>query len=304
MPRFMTRLLTLIVIIATPFFILSLSIKLSGFGVDTLKKTLVETETYEIASSKIALMIDEALVDTPRKDPMRKVAEEFKGYLTPSYIEGKANTVIDSTIAWFADSRLPEPSLSFADLKEPLLSKNPGLIDQLLRFQMEYERNLPAMQEALIEQAIADPNTSVPVLPEINLQRFIDNDMTVPLASYVSYLKPLYLYGTYGLYITSMIIASCLALLLVTLPHPENRRKVGTTLLFAAFFSGLPLLARLPFVASRLSVSTIELPPTLIQSYHALSTLAVASYVRAALLTVGGFALLGIVLLRTAKKSV
>ena len=99
MPRFIQRFLTLVVVLTTPLFILSLSVRLSGFGVDTLKNTLVETKTYEMASSKIALMIDEAVSDTPRKDPLRKVAEEFKGVLTPNYIEGKVNTVIADSLA-------------------------------------------------------------------------------------------------------------------------------------------------------------------------------------------------------------
>jgi hypothetical protein len=305
MPRFIQRFLTLIVILTTPLFILSLSVRLSGFGVDTFKKTLVETKTYEMASTKIALMIDEAVADTPRKDPLRKVAEEFKGFLTPSYIEGKAVAVIDSTIAWFTDSRLPAPTLSFADLKEPLLAKNPGLVDQLLRFQLEYEKNLPAMQEALIEQAATDPTASVPTLPEINIQRFIDNDMTVPVAQYVSFLKPFYLFFTYGLQITSLIILSCLALLFVALPKPDNSKKVARALILSAFFSGLPLTLQLPFVASRFpTLPTISLPPTFIQSYNALSAIAMDAYVRSALIVVVGFLAVGAVLLKTAKKSV
>lgn len=305
MPRFIQRFLTLIVILTTPFFILSLSIKLSGFGIDTLKKTLVETKTFEMASSKIALMIDEAMVNTPRKDPLRKVAEELKGYLTPSYIEGKADAVIDSTIVWFADSRLPEPSLSFADLKESLLSKNPGLVDQLLRFQIEYEKNLPAMQEALIEQAAADPNVSVPMLPEINIQKFIDNNMTVPIGRYVSFLKPAYLFFTYGLQITSLVILACVALLFITLPTPDNSRKVARSLILAALFSGLPLLIRVPFIASHLPVfPVISLPPTFTESYNTLSAMAIDAYVRSALIVVIGFLVAGFLLLKTAKKIV
>ena len=181
-------------VIATPIFLLLLSVRLSGFSAPYLKEKLARADIYSKAITDI-----------------NKILETPIGGITPGYVKGKTEKLIDDTEAWVKGKKDTPPDISFSDL-------NPQAFAEIKNLASQYQG----------EQ-------------ELSIDTLIKNDFSFPLGEQLLFVKNLYLKVVYGLPFAALVIALSLAGILFLSETNERFRWLGTAFLLAAFWTFLPL---------------------------------------------------------------
>lgn len=215
MKQLLKVLLIVVFVLATPLFLVLLSVRLSGFSAEYLKSALSKADVYTNAVTEL------------NKNLQVKIAG-----VTPSYLKSKTEKLIDDTESWLKEKSASPPSLSFADL-------NPQGTAELKKLALE----LKAEQEAARKEA-ERTGQKMPELEQFDVNKFIEDDFSISLAEQLTPLKLLYKRVVYGLPILALILAlSIVGIFLLGEGKEEKFHWLGIAFLVAAFWNILPVAA-------------------------------------------------------------
>jgi hypothetical protein len=217
--------------------------KLNGFTVKKVEANLQQDQVYAQMSQAIQSHLAEAGTDEQTMAPEDQVMALVRTELTPAYLQLKIETLLDQTAAWTVDSGQTPPAISFNDIQQKLVAKNPAIkqqldeaLTQLKEGQQQTGGQLPQVagdqqsQQAL-QQILQSAN---------NLDSIANGDWTVSLKEPLAGLPPAYTYYVIGLPIAVVLLVLCLiGLLALGVTWPSRLASVGWALIGAAIWNGL-----------------------------------------------------------------
>ena len=241
-----------LIIIYSIFLAIGISYQVSGLSKDSFKQAFVASGAYQSLSEQVTTMLADSIKDIPKSDPSRKLASQITPFIPPDYLQSKIDGLIDQTAIWLTSKNSPPPILSFADIKETLITKNPKLLADLASLDKEYQAAKPELESAMKQQAQESGEAYTPP-PTVSFQSFIDNDFTIPMADYLGWLKPLaWTVSWLGIIASICLVGICC--LGVFFLHPKEKRsgKIANLLILTAGILNAYLLYRLPYVGNLL----------------------------------------------------
>lgn len=293
MKTFIKVLLLLVFCFLSPLVVFLFSLKTSGFSGQSLKSKLANKQVYGMAMDEAFRLIEKGNGSNGGSNPLL-IAEPFlKKEISPAYLQGKTEKLIDDTAAWTAGKTTAPPTLSFQDLKEKLVNDNRPLLNQLL----EAAKQLKTQEQTAIQQAksnnqnIANANLA---MQNFDPEKLLKSNWIFPLDKFLLWLKSLYFYTHAGLFLLAGILfLILLAIVLLSTGIKTRLRWLGMTFLLAA---GANLLAFL--VANRLSKLTLStIPPFAMTLTNDLLTPLLTHYLRFMKIGAEGFAAIAVICL-------
>jgi hypothetical protein len=190
-------------------------------------------EQHDTAVNELNKQMDLMTSNSDADDPFTILAPFVKKEITPTYVQGKIELLIDDTSAWISGATVTPPVISFADLKEKLIKQNKHMITQL--------ESAVSQMESTQQEVSSQPSDDSMQTPAINIgdiQKFLKSDFTIPIGTYLFGFKQMIQISQYVLFISGGLLAFNLLLIVLIAPGVQSKlRWVGSTLLFTAIWN-------------------------------------------------------------------
>lgn len=163
------RILALIFFATTvPVFLFLTTILYAGISDSDIKEALATNNAY----SRLSDVVQDFTIEdsTPETDQILSIVKER---LTSSYLQGKTERAVDSSYQWITKSSDTAPTISFSEIKEDVIKKNP----ELLTF--------------LDQQPTSQDSEQINKM-QIEFNNFVKSDFTVNLDTYLGGVKNTY----------------------------------------------------------------------------------------------------------------
>lgn len=241
--------LLLFSLLSIPFLLL-LSTSVNGISKEEIKTQAVKSEIYTKAVTELTSQIDKALANDNSDQASALIAPIIKKEITPLYLQGKTEKLIDDTNDWMVGKNNNPPVISFLDLKEKIMVQNASTITALEELSKQYE----LQKEEIKKEAAA--NGELPQnqeMPSFDFNKIIKSDFSIPIGKNLTFLKTFYWYTTTGLPIIGIILVILLAvIILLSDSNSAKLRWLGLTFLSSAIWNTFPLLVL--FFSSKLLI--------------------------------------------------
>lgn len=234
MRAILNSLFIFIFVLLTPLFGILLTFRFGNLTAEAIKAGLQSYRIYDAVVTLINTKVDEALKETAKDDPSRRVTVAIKQQLTAEYLQTKTNTLIDDTAAWLNDRTSQPPVISVLDLKEKLMAQNAKLVDQLTAMQAEFDRQKPAIEKSLREQGDGETQAAYDQLKNLDVVQILKTDPTIPIGQRLGWLKTGYQLSHQWLPVIGLGLLGLLGgIFVINRPLAVRWRTVGITLMFA-----------------------------------------------------------------------
>jgi hypothetical protein len=252
MRQFFRHAIATILVLFVPALIIAAIPLLNGFGSTKVKASLVQEGTYTTLSST-AQSYAANLSFGEAESPIN-IGALIQQELTPTYVQTKTESMIDQTDAWVTGKSVAPPTLSFNDLRDQVLAKNPLAQGQLTEFQ-SYIQQAQA-DPALLEQLGGQNPEAADTLSQLmnqsgSSQSFGAGDFSLSLAQPLAGLPVIHRWITLGVPIAAgiMLIMFILGMVLGA-NWPSRLGWAGWTLIVLAIANSL---AAVVFYVSKLA---------------------------------------------------
>ncbi len=192
------RLLALLFFITTaPFVILLATISYGGISTTTIKNELSQSGLYK-------------KIDFPP--------------ITSGYIKGKVDRAIDDSAYWITGKTENVPTISFKDIKEEFLAKNPDI-----------QESFDDFSEIPSEVDSSDGNSTLEGNPQEFIKTLQENDFSYPLGDALAGLR--LGHTIVSILLPALSILMVLSIIVIIIRSPDNKsrfRWVGITFLLSA----------------------------------------------------------------------
>jgi hypothetical protein len=244
MKLFLKIILILLFASLTPVLALLITFKTGVINPQSVKSQLKTGGIYEILVSNLTKYLDDQENENPEDNPLTLVAPYLVKEITPVYVETKTETLIDDTDRWLTGNKIPPPELSFNDLRNKIISENRNLVSQLKQMNIEYQKAKPEIKKALEEAARENPDiTPPPEMPEINIDTILNKNLSVPVGSYISWLKPVVWLSQTGFIAAVATLILILGLIILLSNSPQSRLQwLSLTFFISGIWNILPLV--------------------------------------------------------------
>jgi hypothetical protein len=249
----------------TPLFILVLTLKFSGIRKNMLQDQFVQNDEYRKMSASINDYIDEQSKSAEADNPLKIIGPYIKENITKEYLKSKTEKLFGDTSAWLTGAANTPPEISFNDIRDKILSQNAGLVKSLKTLSDEYKKAKPDIQKTMDEQS----NTSGDVvktdaLPEFDADAILNNNLTVPVGTFLTWLKPLVWFSRTG-FILFLLGLICLLAAIYKLcgTIKSGIRWISITFFLSGLFTFLPfvLASGSSLIIAQVLTSSHEMPP-------------------------------------------
>jgi hypothetical protein len=153
--------------------------------------------------------------------------------VTPEYARGKIDKAIDDSALWITGKTQDSPTISFKDIKDDFLAKNPDLQSSI-----EEISKMPAEAEA------SEGDYTQGEDPQEFMKSLVKNDFSYPLKDALSGLKMGH--SVISILLPVLIILMIISVVVIIIKSPDNKsrfRWLGITLILSAIGSFLLFLA-------------------------------------------------------------
>jgi hypothetical protein len=110
-----------------PIVVLLTTVLYGGVSTTVLKKELARARIYNTFSTYIS----EFTIEDADDETSEQITQIIKNRFTPTYVQTKAERALDDTHAWMLGKTISSPVISFKEVKEDILAKNPELLTSL-----------------------------------------------------------------------------------------------------------------------------------------------------------------------------
>lgn len=208
----MKILLLLYFALTMPSIILLATFLYGGLSPEVLKISLANEKIYEKINDRLV----SGMVSSDSDSDSVEMNELLNNRLTPSYLQTKTESFIDTSNSWITGKSTASPVISFKELKDDITSQNPELLSNLNEVQKNV--NLEDGQEK-------SPDTDA-------LTTLLKSDFTFNIENYLSSLRLVYIAGKILLPLHILLLLIILIILWLKSQPLTNRLKwIGTTLL-------------------------------------------------------------------------
>ncbi len=179
-------------VILTPLLVGLYSVKQSSFDANSIKRALSGSNLYESIISTIKSSSE------GEENPFAN-----NSFLTPEYIQGKVELVVDQTEAWATGKSEKEPEISFLDIKDKLVSQTDINVEEVSAY-------LEQFKDQIKEEGGEDSVESMP-----DFSKLIKDTPTIKLGNYLFWVKSLVWIQKYGLTVAIAVSAVLFALVIL-----------------------------------------------------------------------------------------
>lgn len=243
-------LLTVLFILLTPLFVFSLSLKFSEISASSLKTQLAEAKIYK----KVV-------------DDMAKASDQPIQGLSPSFLQKKAEKLIDDTDLWLKGKIKESPVISLVDLDKNTLLQLETLGRELKK---EQEKARQMGQES--------------DMGNFDFDKFVKNGFAYPIGEQMGFLKNLYFLATSGSLVLGLaMILSLSGIFLLSETISPKLRGLGFAFLGAAFWilpGWLVTLFGFKFLTQALAENAKEIPTFIFPLIDVTAKPVISSYVQ------------------------
>jgi len=179
-------LLLLLIVFLSPLFILTFALRMAPLSSSTVKHELVAGNVYARAVTDLYAQIDASVQTGAADDPLTLIGPFIRREITVTYVQKKAETLIDDTSAWLAGRGAP-PVLSFKDLKDKLIAQNRDVVTQLEAMSREIAQAQEAAKKEATDQGVQ--GSDMPSFNPADLQKFLQSDFSIPVGTQFAWVK-------------------------------------------------------------------------------------------------------------------
>ena len=216
----------------SPLLFIVLAVRIAAPTGDALKTQLRTKDVYTTAIRALHGEIDTAMTNGEGDNPIALVAPFLKKELTASYIQGKAEGLIDTTEQWLKGHG-NAPVLSFFDLKEKLIKQNKHMLTQLENAMSEME----AQQKNMEQEQGTHSKDQLPFSKK-DIDTFLKSDFTIPIGAHIGWMKSsARVFSIISMVLMGMYASSFLCILLLAQTVRSKLHWVGWTLLFTGLWN-------------------------------------------------------------------
>lgn len=226
----MKVLILLFFVFLTPLFVLLLTFNFSGVSPTVLKNSLSEGKVYPQISNFIAESINTD--DIEFKQLSGFITDRF----TAEYIQQKTELAIEDSHDWITGESSIAPVVSFSELKDDLLDKNPALLKELESMSAEMkESDLKAETVTVNDEENMDNQIAMEAQMSEAVSSFssiINQDFSIKLEPYLVGIKGFYSFSKILLPLILVLMIGCLVFLGFLAQNWKSRFKwIGSTLM-------------------------------------------------------------------------
>ena len=230
----MKLLLLIFFVLTTPFAVLLVTIFYGPITVQTIKETLSKESVY----AKTTDLITDGFISNENEES-KELETIIREYITPTYIQSKAELAIDDSRDWIVGETSIPPVISFVDLKERVLEKNPELLKSFEEMSADLEKNDSIPLE---ESTVAEESEQIEMEPQAKemqqgIQSFMQSDFSIKLEPYLLGVKSFYSLGKITIYILLAFLSGAILFLSVLCQSWSSRFKwIGGTLFITGIY--------------------------------------------------------------------
>jgi uncharacterized membrane protein len=166
--------------------------------------------------------------------------------VTPDYARAKVNKAIDDSALWITGKTNDAPIVSFKDIKDEFLAKNPDIQDSIVEMS-----NMPEAEASEGDYAQGED-------PQEIMKSIAKNDFSYPLKDALSGLKMGH--SVLSVMLPVLLILMIISVIVIILKSPDNKsrfRWLGVTFLLSAVGSYLLFLV-FEFIAATALAAAIQ----------------------------------------------
>ncbi len=225
---FLKLLCVLLFLISTSLLSILLPFKAAGYSRDFIKEEIAKTGIYEVFGEMIIKNTKAGLLTDDSAKSEVKIVDEMLGEFNQDYLKLKSEQFIDDTSFWITGKTSTPPVISFVDIKEKIIKKNPQIITAIKEIEEESKK---AELSTDSKELTADDQT-------FDRQNFSDfatllkKDPVIKVGNNLMFLKSIYLIYKYGF--MALIALALLSILAVYFLSGQNRMRAVAWCLAAA----------------------------------------------------------------------
>jgi hypothetical protein len=234
----MRFLAALIFFVTMPVVVFFATVIYGGINGSSIKQELVKANLYDTITGPLKTAFVGS--DTDTQDPSAsEITALIQNRLTQSYIQNKTETFIDDTGDWLQNKTTTPPVISFHEIKDDIIAKNPGLIDEI-------DKSFNEMKKQQTEQSSTDttdgssPDTAAMNKEMESFHNLMKSDFSIPVGRNLLPLKQAYQTIHIALPILAILLIACIAALVLL--NKTSRSKllwVSITLIISALYGFL-----------------------------------------------------------------
>lgn len=206
---------------------------------ETLKKNLAQSKVYEESASELTKQIDNNMKSDTSNEIASLVISTIKQQVTAPYLQGKTEKFIDDTDDWIRGKKNEPPVISFQEIKTKVIEQNTNAV-ALLQQTKEFAANKDVQANLA---SVDTDGTNQQDTVNIDLNKLIQNDFSIPVGKNLTWLKTLYQFGETGIIVVGI---SLLILILGIVLLSENSRSrlkwMGATFFATFLWNSIVLL--------------------------------------------------------------
>jgi hypothetical protein len=228
----MKVIILLFFVLVTPFFVFLMTLFYGGISSETLKDSLSKSDIY----SNISQFITESSKSDDKE--LKQLTSFISDRFTPGYIQQKAELAVDDSYDWITGTSNIAPVVSFSELKDDLINKNPKLLKEIESMSAELKETTPDVETVAAQE---DAETSEELTAESqfadvasSFASIVNQDFSIKIEPYLAGVKGFYSFSKILLPITLIIMIGSLVLLAFINPDWKSRFKwIGSTLMIS-----------------------------------------------------------------------
>ena len=219
-----------------PLVVFFATILYGGFSAPLLKEQLSKANVYETLTNKLKDSFNQGTEDGSAA--FIGIAEQR---LTSSYVQQKAETLIDDTSSWMSNKTQIPPVISFKEIKADILAQNPGLLTQVESMIQEARK---AKAEAAGNGTEMSREESANFDNQLNmLQSLVTSDFSIPIGKNLTGLKQFHdILQIATPILMALLIGSLLLIVLLSQTLKAKLRWISVVLLLSAGYGLLLVL--------------------------------------------------------------
>lgn len=199
-------------VLATPVAVFLYTIFYGGINNTVLKNELARSKTYS-AIADFAATIKPEDSDTSEDE----ILSVIKEHVTQSYVKEKTEELIDVSYNWVTGTTNTPPVISFKDIKDEIMAKNPELLSSLEDISKEAQAAGPSSDLSGDEQAQMKQATQ-------GISDLVKSDFTFSLEKQLSAVKSAY--ATLRILFFATLILLAVSILIIVLRANDLKSKM------------------------------------------------------------------------------